>query len=185
MPKIPILVWSPFYLFDFAVSATCLLKKNYYAWKMRAPQCFSHIMNGLNAEKLKKKKSKSWWPFWIYQSISTANSAQFHSSRAGLTVLITWYSGLTNKRTVRLFIFEKNPALWALFHSNEQYTLWQSCVFIYFLEKYPALCNYLLVSPDYVDPKRPLSFLSQNKTILKVPTFFMHKILSIIVVPND
>ena len=32
----------------------------------------------------------SWGPFRIYQLISTANPAQFHSNRAGLAVLISW-----------------------------------------------------------------------------------------------
>ena len=35
---------------------------------------------------------KSWGPFRIYQLISTANSAQLHSYKAGLAVLIRrWF----------------------------------------------------------------------------------------------
>jgi hypothetical protein len=37
-----------------------------------------------------KERKKSWRPFWIYQLISKANPAQFHSNRAGLAVLISW-----------------------------------------------------------------------------------------------
>jgi hypothetical protein len=37
-----------------------------------------------------KERKGSWGPFRIYQLISTANSAQFHSKRAELAVLISW-----------------------------------------------------------------------------------------------
>ena len=36
------------------------------------------------------KKIKSWVQFWIYQLITTANSAQFQSKMAGLVELIKW-----------------------------------------------------------------------------------------------
>ena len=37
-----------------------------------------------------KERIKSWVLFRIYQLISTANPAQFHSNRAKLAVLISW-----------------------------------------------------------------------------------------------
>ena len=63
------------------------LQMNYYAWKMRAlrPRCFSSQMNNQHPWQL--KKSKSWWPFWSYQLISTANSAKLAHFRGKLAVL--------------------------------------------------------------------------------------------------
>ena len=40
-----------------------------------------------------KERKRSWGLIRIYQLISTANPAQFHSNRAGLAVLIGWPPG--------------------------------------------------------------------------------------------
>jgi hypothetical protein len=58
-------------------------------------KCGHLIYNGfiffLKRLKLKhKREKKSWWPFRIYQLISTANSAIFEWNWAGLAVLISW-----------------------------------------------------------------------------------------------
>ena len=49
------------------------------------------IDNGFIFKKIDIKERKiSVEPFRIYQLMSTANQAQFHSNRAGLAVLISW-----------------------------------------------------------------------------------------------
>ena len=81
--------FSPWYTICDVVNKPHCLGINYYV------NFLGHSMgNGFISKKKKLKKNvkerkRSWGPFRIYQLISTANPAQFHSNMAGLAVLIS------------------------------------------------------------------------------------------------
>ena len=81
---------------------------------------------------------KSWGPFRIYQLISTANPAKFHSYKAGLAVLISWW-------------FQNGPMILNFFNfsglrpfilGKKHYNQWNTCIQIMLI---PSYTSYLLL----------------------------------------